>query len=178
MNSDEIEKKVNEIDETIKNYSNAIESDPQNYVLYNNRSIAYLNNGEFNKALNDAEKTISIKSDWPEGYSIKGKILELMSRVKDAFFTYKEGLKYDYENEMKFKDSLERLKKENVDIKDFDIDNSVCTSKNEDSTGGQVSNPFADPDLLNKPKIKEFLKNEPTIENILISLKTNPDNIG
>ncbi len=51
-------------DEAIKFYSDAIKLDPNNHVLYSNRSAAYCKNNKFKEALTDAEKTVSLKPDW------------------------------------------------------------------------------------------------------------------
>lgn len=58
--------------EAVKFYSEAIEIDPSNHILYSNRSAAYAKTNEYASALRDAEKTIELKSDWPKGYSRKG----------------------------------------------------------------------------------------------------------
>jgi len=53
-------------EEAIKHYSEAIALDPSNHVLFSNRSAAYAKQGNYQDALEDAEKTISIKPDWPK----------------------------------------------------------------------------------------------------------------
>ena len=52
------------IDEAVNLYTQAIELDKENHVLYSNRSAAYCKGGQFEKALNDAETTIDLKPDW------------------------------------------------------------------------------------------------------------------
>lgn len=50
--------------EAVKYYSEAIAVDPNNHVLYSNRSAAYAKDNEFELALEDAEKTVKLKPDW------------------------------------------------------------------------------------------------------------------
>ena len=52
------------LQEAIKCYSDAINLDPSNHVLYSNRSAAHCKAGNYSQALEDAEKTVSLKSDW------------------------------------------------------------------------------------------------------------------
>ena len=57
-------------DEAVKLYSDAIELEPGNHVLYSNRSAAYSKQECYVDALQDAESTIRIKKDWPKVTSI------------------------------------------------------------------------------------------------------------
>lgn len=56
-------------------FTQAIELEPQNHVLYSNRSGAYASKKEFDKALEDANKTTQIKPDWAKGWGRKGSAL-------------------------------------------------------------------------------------------------------
>ncbi len=56
-------------------FTQAIEIEPQNHVLYSNRSGAYASKKEFDKALEDADKTTEIKPDWAKGWGRKGSAL-------------------------------------------------------------------------------------------------------
>lgn len=56
-------------------FSQAIELEPSNHVLYSNRSGAYASTKDFQSALDDAEKTIEIKPDWAKGWGRKGSAL-------------------------------------------------------------------------------------------------------
>ena len=56
-------------------FTQAIEIEPQNHVLYSNRSGAYASKKEFENALEDANKTTEIKPDWAKGWGRKGSAL-------------------------------------------------------------------------------------------------------
>lgn len=53
-------------DQAIEHYTQAIALDPNNHVLYSNRSAAYAKQGKYQNALEDAESTVKIKPDWPK----------------------------------------------------------------------------------------------------------------
>jgi tetratricopeptide (TPR) repeat protein len=56
-------------------FTQAIEIEPANHVLYSNRSGAYASLKDFDGALEDAEKVTEIKADWPKGWGRKGAAL-------------------------------------------------------------------------------------------------------
>ena len=82
-----------DFDGAIAKYTEAIAIDPSNHVFYSNRSAAYLSKGDPQKALEDAEKCISAKSDWPKGYGRKGAALHALHNYPDAIEAYEAGLK-------------------------------------------------------------------------------------
>lgn len=53
-------------------FTQAIGIEPENHILYSNRSAVYASQHEYQKALEDAEKSISIKPDWAKGQLRKG----------------------------------------------------------------------------------------------------------
>ena len=53
-----------DVEEAIKLYSEAINLDVKNHVLYSNRSAALTKCGKYLEALGDADQTIKLKSDW------------------------------------------------------------------------------------------------------------------
>ncbi|KAK5852227.1 hypothetical protein PBY51_023713 [Eleginops maclovinus] len=50
----------------VRLYSEALTADPQNCILYSNRSAAYLRLGEYSTALDDAIKARLINPKWPK----------------------------------------------------------------------------------------------------------------
>ncbi|XP_041352720.1 stress-induced-phosphoprotein 1-like [Gigantopelta aegis] len=134
-----------DVEEAIKLYSEAINLDLKNHVLYSNRSAALTKCGKYLEALGDADQTIKLKSDWCKGYSRKGAALSYMNRFDEAAEVYKEGLKLDPENKQ-LKDGLKEAS-----------NNLTGPGKSQ-----PMMNPFADPNLMARleahPKTREFLK--------------------
>lgn len=60
------------LDLTSEKFTQAIAIEPENQVLYSNRSAVYSAQNEYQKALEDAEKAVSIKPDWSKGHLRKG----------------------------------------------------------------------------------------------------------
>ncbi|KNC82899.1 hypothetical protein SARC_04819 [Sphaeroforma arctica JP610] len=73
-------------------FTQAIVVAPENHVLYSNRSAAYSSCGEYQKALEDADKCVSIKPDWPKGYNRKATAQAFMHDTDAAMETYETGL--------------------------------------------------------------------------------------
>lgn len=58
---------ANNFEDAVRYYTEAIALDPTNHVLYSNRSAAYAKCKKYEEALQDAEKTLEMKNDWPKG---------------------------------------------------------------------------------------------------------------
>ncbi|CAF3711765.1 unnamed protein product [Rotaria sordida] len=56
-------------DDAIKLYTQAIELDKKNHILYSNRSAAYAKSNKYEDALKDAEQCITLKPDFVKEYS-------------------------------------------------------------------------------------------------------------
>ncbi|CAI5713334.1 unnamed protein product [Peronospora destructor] len=74
-------------------------SAPNTHVFYSNRSAAQLKLYKAEEALKDADQCISLKPDWPKGYSRRGSALYALGRYTDAYRAYKDGLSYEASNE-------------------------------------------------------------------------------
>ncbi|KAJ2971017.1 hypothetical protein NQ176_g7901 [Zarea fungicola] len=62
-------------DEAIEKFTEAIAIQPENHILYSNRSAAFASKKDWDAALKDAEKTTELKPDWPKGWGRKGAAL-------------------------------------------------------------------------------------------------------
>ncbi|KAF9176670.1 Hsp90 cochaperone [Haplosporangium sp. Z 767] len=71
---------------------------PTNHVLYSNRSACYASQKNYEKALEDGEKTVELKSDWAKGYGRKAAALFGLGRYPDANDVYEAGLKIEPTN--------------------------------------------------------------------------------
>uniref|UniRef100_A0A3P8W3N1 Tetratricopeptide repeat protein 28 n=1 Tax=Cynoglossus semilaevis TaxID=244447 RepID=A0A3P8W3N1_CYNSE len=76
-------------------YSEALTADPQNCILYSNRSAAYLRLGQYSTALDDAIKARLINPKWPKAYFRQGVALQYLGRHADALAAFASGLAQD-----------------------------------------------------------------------------------
>ncbi|KAL6970451.1 hypothetical protein U1Q18_030151 [Sarracenia purpurea var. burkii] len=76
-------------------YTQAIKKDPSNSTLYSNRAAAFLHLVKLNKALADAETTITLNPAWEKGYFRKGCVLEAMERYDDALAAFQIALQHN-----------------------------------------------------------------------------------
>lgn len=154
--------------EAIKFYSEAIEIDPTNHILYSNRSAAYAKTNEYANALKDADKTIELKSDWPKGYSRKGAALELLENYDEAIMVYEQGLKIDPSNPL-LQEALANCKSNAAKPPSFTLG------------GGADGNPFSDPKLFaalaTNPKTRDLIA-DPEVQQLLRGLQKNPNDIA
>lgn len=128
-------------------YTQAIKQDPSNHTLYSNRAAAFLHLVKLNKALADAEMTISLKPDWEKGYFRKGCILEAMERYDEAMEAFQIASKHNpqsVEVSKKIK-SLNQLTKEKKRSEEVEIMRSnVSVSKHLDTLKSELSGKCGD----------------------------------
>ncbi|KAL8834449.1 MAG: hypothetical protein Q9170_003745 [Blastenia crenularia] len=152
-------------------FSQAIELDPTNHVLYSNRSGAYASLKDFDKALEDASKTTEIKPDWAKGWGRKGAALHGTGDLVGANDAYEEALKLDPAN-AQAKSGLDAVKRA--------IDAEAAEDGSSGGLGG-LGNMFSDPGLMQKlasnPKTSSLLA-DPSFMAKLQKLKQNPGSFG
>ncbi|TDZ16256.1 Heat shock protein sti1-like protein [Colletotrichum orbiculare MAFF 240422] len=153
-------------DEAVAKFTEAIAIQPDNHILYSNRSAAYASKKDWQHALEDATKTTEIKPDWPKGWGRKGAAHYGLGDLLAANDAYEEGLKADPNNA--------GLKK----------DLAAVQRAMKDEAGGDAGDPglglgnmFNDPQLIQKlaanPKTSQFLA-DPSFMAKLQQMKANP----
>jgi len=76
-----------------QSYTTAIKADPNNHIYYSNRCACFLKMDKDVRALEDAEKCVELKPDWPKGYFRKGVALAELLRHAEAILAINTALK-------------------------------------------------------------------------------------
>ncbi|KAL1490159.1 hypothetical protein ABEB36_012898 [Hypothenemus hampei] len=154
----------NKFDEAVKFYTEAINLDDKNAVLFSNRSAAYAKANKYDLSLKDAERAIELKPDWGKAFSRKGTALAYLGRLDEAIATYEKGIQLDPNNKQ-LQDGLAEVK----------------SQKAAKSRGGGFPNPFSGPDVLMRlrsdPRTAAYL-NDPEFLALLAQLQSNPQSLG
>ncbi|XP_053406427.1 uncharacterized protein LOC123546690 [Mercenaria mercenaria] len=79
----------------IELFSEAIKLDPKDFRFFGNRSYCYDRIQQYEKALKDAEKAISLAKDWPKGYFRQGRALAGLKMFPEAEQAFTQVLKLD-----------------------------------------------------------------------------------
>lgn len=72
-------------------YTTAINSDPQNGILYSNRCAAFTKLGKYSHALNDANECVRLLPEWEKGWSRRGGVLSRLGQLEEAILCYEKG---------------------------------------------------------------------------------------
>jgi len=155
-------------DVAIEKFTQAIEIEPANHILYSNRSAAYASKKDYQHALEDASKVTEIKPDWAKGWGRKGAALHGLGNLVDSLDAYEEGLRLEPENATN-KAGLAAVKR----AIDAEVKADGVTG---DPTAG-LGNMFNDPQIIQKlasnPKTSSFLA-DPTFMQKLNQIRQNP----
>jgi stress-induced-phosphoprotein 1 len=155
-------------DDAIDKFTQAIAIQPENHILYSNRSAAYASKKDWTNALNDADKTTQIKPDWAKGWGRKGAALHGKGDLVGANDAYEEGLKHDANN-AQLKSGLASVQK----AMEYEASSMA------QDPGAGLGNMFSDPNLISKlasnPKTSSLLA-DPAFMAKLQQIQQNPNN--
>ena len=158
--------------DAVKHFTDAIGVDAANHVFYSNRSAAYAALNDFDAALNDAEKTVTIKPDWVKGHSRKGAALYGLKRYDDACDAYRKGLDLEPENDA-CKSGLADAETAAVRAMGAAGDGGDPMA----SIGAMLSSPELYGKLATNPATRGFLS-QPDFIAMLTDVQKNPDKFG
>nr|XP_057912618.1 tetratricopeptide repeat protein 28 [Doryrhamphus excisus] len=79
----------------VRLYTEALTLDPQNCVLYSNRSAAHLRLGRYSLALEDANTARDLNPKWTKAYFRQAVALQYLGRHGDALAAFASGLAQD-----------------------------------------------------------------------------------
>uniref|UniRef100_I1J9X9 STI1 domain-containing protein n=1 Tax=Glycine max TaxID=3847 RepID=I1J9X9_SOYBN len=85
--------------DAVKHYTESIRRNPKDPRAYSNRAACYTKLGAMPEGLKDAEKCIELDPTFVKGYTRKGAVQYFMKEYDKALETYREGLKYDSNNQ-------------------------------------------------------------------------------
>jgi len=97
-------------DKAIETYTLAIELNPNDYAIYNNRGAAYHATGEFQKAIDDYTKAVELNPYHFSAYNNRGAAYEDIGNIEQAIADYRQALELDPENKLA-KDNLKKILK-------------------------------------------------------------------
>ncbi|CAK7262726.1 Hsp90 cochaperone [Sporothrix epigloea] len=168
-------------DEAVQHFTDAIAIDPENHILYSNRSAAFASKRDWDNAFTDAEKTTQLKPDWPKGWGRLGSALYGKRDLVRAYDAYTEGLKLDPTNKG-MKNDLESVERA-MDYELREGGNAAASAGSNTyppSVPDEMGGIFSDPSLLGKlaanPKTAAYLQ-DPTFVQRLQAIQKNPKNV-
>lgn len=146
-------------EDAVKLYTKAASLDSNDYSIFCCRSIAHIKCATYELALQDAEKAIALKPNWPKGYLCKATALLHLRKYLDAIKVYTEGL-HAYSTAAQ------------VDPQQEDPEEAQLLDK---------INPFNAPDLFKKlsedPRTKGYME-DPEYVELIRQIQANPFTIS
>ncbi|KAH8596716.1 putative heat shock protein sti1 like protein [Bisporella sp. PMI_857] len=161
--------KAQNFDEAVKYFTEAIELQPTNHILYSNRSAAYASKKDYENAEKDAQKTTELEPTWAKGWGRLGAAKHGLGDLLGAHDAYEEGIKLDPNNAQN-KSGLAAVKRA-IDAE------AKADGVTGDPTQG-FGNMFSDPQLFQKlaanPKTSKLLSDASFMQKLQYMQK-NPN---
>ncbi|OJJ48125.1 hypothetical protein ASPZODRAFT_1522014 [Penicilliopsis zonata CBS 506.65] len=156
----------------IEKFTQAIELDPSNHILYSNRSAVYAAQTEYQKALDDADKATELKPDWSKGWLRKGAANRGLGDLLAAHDAYEEALKLEPTNEQA-KSGMNAVKR----AINAEAQADGVTGDPMGGLGGVFNDPNMFAKLASNPQTAGLLADRQFMEK-LQRLKDNPNSLG
>ncbi|GAB1196169.1 hypothetical protein BDV32DRAFT_119664 [Aspergillus pseudonomiae] len=156
----------------IDKFTQAIAIEPENHILYSNRSAVYSAQSEYEKALEDANKATEIKPDWSKGWQRKGAAYRGLGDLLAAHDAYDEALKIEPGNEQA-KSGMNAVKR----AIDAEAQADGVTGDPLGGLGGIFNDPQLFQKLASNPKTSSLLADGEFMAK-LQRIKQNPNSVG
>ncbi|ODM18203.1 hypothetical protein SI65_06074 [Aspergillus cristatus] len=154
----------------IDKFTQAIAIEASNHILYSNRSAVYSAQGDYQRALDDANKATELKPDWSKGWVRKGAALRGQGDLLAAHDAYEEALNLEPGNDQA-KSGFAAVKRAiDAEVKGGDADPSG-------GLGGIFNDPQLFQKLANNPKTSPLLADGEFMAK-LQRVKENPNSVG
>ncbi|KAE8357803.1 hypothetical protein BDV27DRAFT_78697 [Aspergillus caelatus] len=156
----------------IDKFTQAIAIEPENHILYSNRSAVYSAQSEYEKALEDANKATEIKPDWSKGWQRKGAAYRGLGDLLAAHDAYEEALKIEPGNDQA-KSGMNAVKR----AIDAEAQADGVTGDPLGGLGGIFNDPQLFQKLASNPKTSPLLADGEFMAK-LQRIKQNPNSVG
>lgn len=84
--------RVEKWDRAIEMFTKSIQDNPNFFVAYHYRAIAYSKKGEYDKSIEDLKKAVQLNPDYPDAYGLMGLLYEIKKDYAAALGVYREAL--------------------------------------------------------------------------------------
>jgi len=91
--------KKKDYEKAIDFYSQAIELEPNDHVLYSNRSACYININKAELAYQDGKKCVALNPTWWKGFHKQGLAEFSLGKFDEALISYEKALELDKDNQ-------------------------------------------------------------------------------
>ncbi|KAJ0175156.1 hypothetical protein K1T71_009297 [Dendrolimus kikuchii] len=97
--------------EAVLHYTQGVKMDPNNYVLYSNRSYAFLKLDQHYLSLQDANETVRLQPQWAKGYFRRAEVEAASGLYDEAIISYTKALQLEPHNPnfVKLMDSIKNI---------------------------------------------------------------------
>ena len=84
--------RVEKWDRAIEFFTKSIQENPNFFVAYHYRAIAYSKKGEYDKSIQDLKKATQLNPDYPDAFGLLGVVYEIKKDNVAAHEAYREAL--------------------------------------------------------------------------------------
>ncbi len=84
--------RVEKWDRAIEMFTLSLRDNPNFFVAYHYRAIAYSKKGEYDKSIEDLKKAVQLNPDYPDAYGLMGLVYEIKKDYASALNVYREAL--------------------------------------------------------------------------------------